>query len=51
MEYLMGQTSIKIIKLISMGIVLEQLIQRHGFYVITYLDHTYEHSPNCYNSG
>ena len=34
-----------------MGIALEELIQRHGFYVATDLDHTYQHSPNCYNSG
>ena len=41
-----------------MGIALEeliqtlgQLIQRHGLYVATDLDYTYQHSPNCHNSG
>ena len=34
-----------------MGIALEELIQRHGFYVATDLDHTYQHSPNYHNSG
>ena len=40
-----------------MGIALEeliqrhdQLIQRHGLYVATDLDYTYQHSPNCPNS-
>ena len=35
----------------KMGIVLEELIQRHSFYVATDLDHTYQHSPNRHNSG
>ena len=41
-----------------MGIALEdliqrhdQLIQRHGLYVATDLDYTYQHSLNCPNSG
>ena len=34
-----------------MGIALEELIERHGLYVATDLDHTYQHSANCYNSG
>ena len=35
----------------KMGIALEKLIQRHDLYVATDLDHTYQHSPNCHNSG
>ena len=35
----------------KMGIALEELIQRHGLYVATDLDHIYQHSPNCHNSG
>ena len=35
----------------KMGIALEELIQRHSFYVAIDLDHTYQHSPNCHNSG
>ena len=35
----------------KMGIALEELIQRHSFYVATDLHHTYQHSPNCQNSG
>ena len=35
----------------KMGTVLDELIQKHGLYVATDLDHTYQHSPNCYNSG
>ena len=34
-----------------MGTVLDELIQKHGLYVATDLDHTYQHSPNCYKSG
>ena len=34
-----------------MAIALEELIQRHSFYVATDLDHTYQYSPNCHNSG
>ena len=33
----------------KMGIAVEELIQRHGLYVATDLDHTYQHSPNCHN--
>lgn len=32
-----------------MGTALEELIQRHGRYVTTDLDHTYQYSPNCHN--
>ena len=35
----------------KMGIAVEELIQRHGLYVATDLDHTYQHSPNCHNRG
>ena len=35
----------------KMGIALEELVQRHSFYVATDLDHTYQDSPNCHNSG
>ena len=34
-----------------MGIALGELVQRHSFYVATDLDYTYQHSPNCHNSG
>ena len=34
----------------KMGIALAELIERHGFYVATDLDHTYQHSSNCHNS-
>ena len=33
----------------KMGTALEELIQRHGRYVTTDLDHTYQYSPNCHN--
>ena len=32
----------------KIGISLEELIQRHGLYVVTDLDHTYKYSPNCH---
>ena len=35
----------------KISIALEELIQRHGLYAATDLDYTYQHSPNCRNSG
>ena len=35
----------------KISIALEQLIQRYGLYVATDLDHTYQHPPNCHNTG
>ena len=35
----------------KMGIILEELIQRHSLYVATDLDDAYQHSPNCHSFG
>ena len=34
----------------KIGLALEELIQKHGLYVATDLDHIYQHSPNCHSS-
>ena len=35
----------------KLGIILEDIIQHHGLYIATNVDHTYHHSPLCDTSG